>query len=342
MRILLIGGTGFSGPHLVRRLSDMGHEIALFHRGDTEVDLPNRVKVILGDRRRLMDFADQLKRFAPQVVLDMIPATEQEARSVMSTFKGIAQRIVAISSQDVYRAYGKLIGIESGPVEPVPLTEDSPLRRKLYPYRDRVKPGHREYDYEKILVEQVFMGDPELPGTILRFPMVYGPGDSQHRLFQYLKRMDDNRPAIVLEQGMANWRWTKGYVENVAAAAALAVTDQRAADRIYNVGEDEVLSQAEWVRAIGAAAAWNGKVVIVPKERVPDHLVSDINTDQQLVVDAARIRQELGYREPVSRSEALSRTVAWERAHPPEEVDPGMFDYAAEDALLAELERHDS
>jgi hypothetical protein len=56
------------------------------------------------------------------------------------------------------------------------------------------------------------------------------------------------------------------------------------------------------------------------------------------VVDTTRIREELGYTEPVSRDEALRRTVAWERAHPPEEVDPQAFDYAAEDALLAELE----
>ncbi len=341
MRILLIGGTRFSGPYVVRRLIDRGHQTALFHRSETEAPLPKGVKHILGDRRNLTDFADQLKRFAPQVVLDMIPATEQDARSVMSTFKGIAQRVVAISSQDVYRAYGKLIGLEPGPVESVPLTEDSPLRRKLYLYRDRARPGDREYDYEKILVEQIFMGDSQLPGTILRFPMVYGPGDSQHRFFQYLKRMDDNRPAILLEQGMANWRWTKGYVENVAAAIVLAVVEERATGRIYNVGEQDALSEAEWVRAIGAAAGWKGKVVILSSQHVPDHLVSDINTNQHLVADTTRIRQELGYREPVSRDEALRRTVAWERAHPPEEVDPKMFDYAAEDAVLAQLEQHD-
>jgi nucleoside-diphosphate-sugar epimerase len=338
MRILIIGGTRFSGPHVVRRLVDMGHQIALFHRGKTEADLPKGVKRILGDRRNLSDFSDEFGRFAPEVVLDVIPATEQDARIVMSTFKDMAQRVIAVSSQDVYRAYGRLIGIEPGVPEPVPLTEDSPLRQKLYPYRDRAKPGSREYDYEKILVEQVFMGDPELPGTILRFPMVYGPGDSQHRLFPYLKRMDDNRPVILLEKGMAGWRWTKGYVENIAAAIVLAVTDQSAAGRIYNLGEEESLSEAEWVRAIGVAAGWNGKVVTPPKERLPAHLLSDVNTDQHLVVDTTRIRRELGYREPVSRDEALRRTVAWERAHLPDKIDPKMFDYAAEDALLAELE----
>lgn len=339
MRILVIGGTGFTGPHVVRRLSAMGHEVVLFHRGRTEADLPVGVKRIRGDRERLADSADQLRGCAPQVVLDMIAATEQDAQSVMSAFKGIAQRVVALSSQDVYRAYGMLIGIESGPAEPVPLSEDAPLRRKLYPYRDQAAgPDDRSYHYEKILAERAFMSDPELPGTVLRLPMVYGPRDRQHRLFEFLKRMDDGRPAILLGKGLAGWRWTRGYVENVAAALALAVTDERAIGRIFNVGEADALSTAEWVREIGRAAGWNGEVVAVPEGRLPPHLTTDVNTVQHLVADTGRIRRELGYDEPVSRDETLVRTIAWERAHPPDEVDLRQFDYAAEDAVLAELE----
>jgi nucleoside-diphosphate-sugar epimerase len=340
MRILVIGGTGFSGPHVVRRLVSMGHEIALFHRGKTEATLPDGVQHLLGDRDHLQESKDKFMRFAPHVVLDMIPITEQHAQGVMGLFAGVARRVVAISSQDVYRAYGRLIGIELGPPEPVPLTEESPVRQKLYPYRERVDSDHRLFQYEKILAERAFMGNPALPGTIVRYPMVYGAGDWQHRLFPVLKRMDDDRPAIVLEQGVADWRWTRGYVENVAAAVVLAVTDERATGRIYNAGEAEALSEAQWARAIGVAAGWNGKVVIVPKDRVPAHLVRDIDTAQHLVVDTTRIREELGYTEPVSRDEALRRTVAWERAHPPQAVDPQAFNYAAEDALLAEWEGH--
>lgn len=341
MQILIIGGTRFIGPHVVRHLSAMGHEVTLFHRGQTEADLPAGVKHMLGARQRLADFASEFERLGPQVVLDMIPSIEQHARTVVSTFRGIARRVVAISSQDVYRAYGKLIRIESGPVEPLPLREDAPLRQKLYPYRgetprDQQDPRRWADDYDKILVERVLMGDADLVGTVLRLPMVYGPRDPQHRLFNYLKRMDDKRPVILLEQGLAAWRWTKGYVENVAAAIALAVTDERAAGQIYNVGETETLSEAEWVKEIGRAAGWSGQVVALSKERLPTHLLTDSNTDQHLVVDTTRIREELGYDESVSRDEALRRTVAWERVHPPDAVDPGQFDYAAEDAVIEE------
>ena len=145
----------------------------------------------------------------------------------------------------------------------MPLTEDASLRERLYPYRAE-EPRAADYplswadEYEKILVERAVMGDPGLPGTVLRFPAVYGPRDGQRRLFPYLERMDDGRPAILLGEGMARWRWSRGYVENVAAAVALAATDERAAGRTYNVGETETPTEAEWVRAIGGAAGWDG------------------------------------------------------------------------------------
>ncbi len=57
--------------------------------------------------------------------------------------------------------------------------------------------------------------------------------------------MDDGRSAILLEKGMTSWRWTHGYVEDVAAAVALAVMDERAAGRTYNLGEADPLPWTE-------------------------------------------------------------------------------------------------
>jgi nucleoside-diphosphate-sugar epimerase len=189
------------------------------------------------------------------------------------------------------------------------------------------------YHYEKILVEQTYMGNPDLPGTILRLPMVYGPGDYQHRLFNYLKRMDDQRPAILLAAGWAQNRFARGYVENVAAAIALAVVDDRAAGRIYNVAEAEALPEAEWVRRIGQAAGWNGRIVVDPGS--PESI--DPAQAPHLALDTTRIRTELVYVEPIPQDEGLRRTIDWERAHPPAVFDPQAFDYAAEDEALARL-----
>jgi nucleoside-diphosphate-sugar epimerase len=330
LKVLIIGGTNFVGPHVVRRLAEVGHEVLVFHRGREETDLLPGVKHILGDRSNLGDFAEEFRRLAPEVVLDMIPMNEGDARTLIRVFKGISRRIVAISSQDVYRAYDRVTRRDPGPPDRVPLTEDAPLREKLYPYeREGLE------DYEKILVERVVMGARDLPGTVLRLPAVYGPGDYRHRLFEYLKRMDDGRPAILLGEGMASWRWTHGYVENVALAVALAVGDERAAGRVYNVGEPDPPSWADWVREIGRAAGWTGEVAVVPENLLPEHLDWGLDTEQHWVADTGRLRRELGYRETVPRDEALRRTVEWEREHLPEKLEPASFDYAAEDAALA-------
>jgi nucleoside-diphosphate-sugar epimerase len=333
MRVLIIGGTKFIGPPMVRRLARSGHKVAVFHRGQSPADLPHGAAEFLGDRDHLPAHAGELRGFAPDVVVDMIAFTEAQGRALVETFTGVARRTVVLSSGDVYRAFGLVRGTESGRPEPMPLAEDAPLRSELYLYRSIAKgPGDFGYHYEKILVERAVTADPALPATILRLPMVYGPGDYLHRLYPYLKRMDDGRRAIPLDEGLARWRCPRGYVDDMAEATALAVLDDRAAGRVYNVSEPGAFTEAEWVRRIGEAVGWDGQVVEVPKGRLPVGL----NADQDAYYDTSRIRAELGYREGLPRDEAFRRTVAWERAHPP--AEPGL-DYAAEDALLEELGR---
>jgi len=341
VRVLVIGGTGFIGPHVVRLLSEQGHDLTVFNRGRSAADLPTSIRRISGERAALPAFRAELAHLAPDVVLDMYAMTATDARAVVETLASIARRAVAISSQDVHRAYGRLRGTESGPPDPVPLDEDSPLRERLYPYRGETPradddPERWADDYDKIPVERVYLSRLDLPGTVLRLPAVYGPGDNQHRLYDHLKRMDDGRPAILVDERAAGWRWTRGYVEDVAAAIALATTDERAAGRVYNVGEPEAYSARDWVRRIADAAGWDGRIIAIPPDRLPASLRFDLNTTQHLVSDSSRIRRELSYAERVSPGEALARTIAWERAHPPAEPRP--FDYAAEDAALAALD----
>jgi nucleoside-diphosphate-sugar epimerase len=341
MRTLVIGGTGFVGPHIVRRLVELGHEVLVFHRGETEADLPREVAHLHGERERLEQHRAELARFDPGVVVDTRPMTDVEARNLMNSMAGIARRVVALSSGDVYRAYGLIHGTETGPPEPIPIAEGAPLRQRLYPYRGATPrapddPMRWIDDYDKILVERAVMGEPTLPGTVLRLPMIYGPGDRSHRLFSYLKRMDDGRPAILLEETHSRWLWARGYVEDIARAVASAAHDDRAAGLVYNVSEPDPLTEAAWVRAIAQEVGWRGNVVTVPAKRLPQGLRAMGNFEQHLTYDTARVRAELGYSETVPRPEAIRRTVAWERSHPPDRFE---VDYAAEDAVLAGLAR---
>ena len=339
MKILVIGGTGFIGAHVVRRLASEGHEIVVFHRGKTLADFPSRVRQIYGDRRRLLDFADEFKQIAPNVALDINPYSEEDAVLLMNTFRGKTARVVALSSQDVYRSYGILWKKERTTPNTTPITEDGLLRTVLYPYRDMAKDERDfKYSYDKIPVERIVMNNADLPGTVLRLPAVYGVGDHKHRWFEYLKRMDDKRSVIFLKEELARWRWTRGYVENIADAIALATTDERAAGRIYNLGDPDTLTEAEWVRALGDAAGWSGEIRIVPKSELPVHLNTPFDYEHNLEVDTSRIRRELGYEEKISRHEALRRTVEWERANPQTAIDLNQFDYRAEDAALQKLQ----
>jgi nucleoside-diphosphate-sugar epimerase len=247
----------------------------------------------------------------------------------------LARRSVVISSADVYRAYGRFLGLGDGPIEPTPLAEESPLREVLFPYRSQAKgPDDFLYSYDKIPVERVVLGEPDLPSTVLRLPMVHGPRDPYNRLSRYLKRMDDGRPSTVLDVRMARWKCPRGYVEGVAAAIALAVVDEKATGRVYNVAEPFTFAEADWVRMIGEVVGWKGKDVTVPSGRIP----LTYRLEQSLDTDSGRIRRELEFAEAVSHQMALERTIAWERANPSGASQRiGLLGYDAEDALLAEI-----
>ncbi len=337
MKILIIGGTNFIGPWVVRQLVTMGHDVTLFHRGKSKAELPDNVNHIYGDRSQLHDYKSEFETLSPDVVVDMICYTESDARMLIDVSKGIARRVVAISSMDVYRAYGIILGKESG-TQNVPLTEDSALRSSLYLLKDAPKrPLNAPADYEKIVIEKVVMSS-DLPGTIVRLPMVYGKNDPLNRLSPYLKRMGDRRDAIVLLDSIAKWQASYGYVENIGYAIALAVTNEKAAGRIYNVAESETLSEGERVTKIGKLAGWKGKVVSLSQEKFPPDWNLPLNSEQDWFLDSTRIREELGYREIVPIEEALKRTIEWERNNLSIEmqqlVAPFLLDYAMEDAVL--------
>jgi nucleoside-diphosphate-sugar epimerase len=336
MRILLIGGNGFIGRFVVTALQQQGHSVALFHRGTSVA--PAGVEQILGDRDRFNASAAEMKRFAPEVVIDLVISSGPQAEEFMTLFRGAARRVVMLSSMDVYRAIGVAQGTEIGPLQEVPLTEDSELRRSLHPYTaEQLKMMRNLFswvtdDYDKIPAERAVMNDPELPGTVLRLPMVYGPGDPLHRFGPVVKRIVDERRQIIFPETLAGWRSARGYVENVAMAIALAAIDDRASGRVYNICEEPCFSELEWARKIAHEMRWRGEFVVLPVDHTPPHLLRPGNTGQHWTASSARIRHELGYEEPVEMGEAIRRTIRWEMENP---IVPGQFDYAAEDAAVA-------
>ena len=338
MRILVIGGNGFIGTPLVRELRTGSHDVAVFHRRAHAGISAEGVTQIEGNRNRLPEYRDEVERFKPDVIVDLVLSSEAQTRQLMDTVSGLTRRVVVASSMDVYRAWGMLHGIEPGALEPIPITENSPVRstRQLYPPEALKKMqgvfSWIDEGYDKIAVEDVVMSDSEIQGTVVRLPMIYGPGDRLHRLHPVLKRIADGRTRMLLSEDYAAWRGPRGYVDNVAHALALAATSEKAARRVYNVCEEPNLSELDWQKKIVQQTKWRGRFVTLPPERTPRHLLVPANMMQQVVVSSALIRNELGYAEIVEPDEAIRRTIVWEQQNPPDNIDAKQFDYAAEDA----------
>lgn len=353
MRVLILGGTRFIGPRVVAPLVAAGHDVAVFHRGETPGELPASVAHLHGDRDALAAHRGAFEAFAPDVVIHMILATAQDAWTARQVFEGLTQRFVLVSSIDVYRAFGLLRRTEPsrGPadVEHTPLGVDAALRTRLYPYREGDLPGggdreqmepaqrRRLEDYDKIPVEQILLASTSMRTTVLRLPMVVGPGDPQRRLHGYLKRMDHGREAILLGARQATWRTTRGYVDDIGLAIALAATTAlESAPRVMNLGDPAALSEQDWVRAIARVVGWEGRIAVVPDEALPRHLNPDpLDYRHDIVVEVQDAAQALALPPPTPIERMIAEAVTWERLHPPQLPDATTLDdYLAEDAAL--------
>jgi nucleoside-diphosphate-sugar epimerase len=329
MKTLVIGGTGPTGPFIVEGLLERGHEVAILHSGNHEVEeIPPEVEHIHTDP------------FDPKALADAVDgrhfdhciATYGRLRVVAEVMQGRCDRFLSVGGGPCYRGYMNPEVLEPAGL-PVPTAEDAPLIVN----RDDDEKGYRIARTE----EAVFALQPE--ATHFRYPYVYGPRQPMPREWSIVRRILDRRPFIVLPDGgltLCHY----GYAGNLAHAVLLAVDRPEAcAGRIYNCGDSEVLTLRQVVEVVAAALGAELEIVSMPWSlaRPARPLVGQIVPTHR-VYDLSSLKQDLGYRDAVPVHEALARTARWLAEHPcepggPEETvlqDP--FDYAAEDVLVDE------
>lgn len=300
----MLGGTGFIGRHVAAGFCRTGHEVAVVHRGRTPV--PPGCHSLLADRWKPASLEAAIAGYIPDVIVDMLGYTARDATTLAGALPAHLSRLVLVSSGDVYAMYGAFLGHEASPATDGPVGEQGALRSRLYPYRDQADSDDDfRHDYDKILVEQKLRELAPVPVTIVRLPMVYGPGDPQRRVQAEVARLRPQAGDLTLNAVEAAWRCTRGFVEDVAAAIVLAGLAPGATGQTYNVGEPDALTQREWLELIGRAAGWPGRVRTDPA--VPPSLPADWSVS--LVTSTVRIREQLGYSEAVGRQEGVRRTV---------------------------------
>ena len=318
MTIAILGGTGFIGTAVTRRILARGLTPLALARGQHAMALPQDAPFEAVDRldgRRLVEIFQQHQ---VDTVIDIFGLGLLNTGAVLEAMGAIGGRYVLLSSVDVYSNYGGLLRRESPPVQAAPAKEDDPLRVFRFPYRGN---PHRPQgveaalfeDYDKIILEEASRADGRFETTVIRAPMIFGPGDKQHR-FAWAINAVKQGGVIEFDQRAAKWPNSYGYIDDVAEAMVLAATSPKAAGRIYNVGQNFVRNPIEWLLSFAVVLNRPVEVLEVSPEKrglqAERADASDLN--YPLTLDTSRIRQELGFKEIVPEREALLRTIASE------------------------------
>lgn len=114
LRLLILGGTGFTGPFQVKYALSRGHKVTVFNRGRTHPgELPKEAEQLIGDRNGQLD---ALKGRTWDVVIDNPATLPVWVRDAAQILKGNAERYVYISSTAVYADTSKQNVNETAPL----------------------------------------------------------------------------------------------------------------------------------------------------------------------------------------------------------------------------------
>jgi 2'-hydroxyisoflavone reductase len=161
--LLVLGGTGFIGPHLVRHAVERGHRVTIFTRGRRTADLPESVTRLQGDRNGQLQ-ALEGKRW--DAVVDDSATNPDWVRQSADLLKNSAGRYLYTSSTGVYYPYLKRGADESTPVR---LEVSDP------------KDGSETYAVAKAKSENEVRRAFGARALVVRPTYIVGPGDTTDR-----------------------------------------------------------------------------------------------------------------------------------------------------------------
>ncbi|MEE8133677.1 MAG: NAD-dependent epimerase/dehydratase family protein [Gemmatimonadales bacterium] len=203
-RLLILGGTGFIGPHMVDYALRRGHEVTIFNRGRTNTDLFPGVEKLVGDRN---DNLDALKGRTWDVVLDNHATIPRWVRQSAQLLKDSVQQYVHVSTISTYD--GQAAGatwpddLEPGSAEEdrLRVDEDSKLAELPDDYDGSERVTGQTYGPFKVMAEAEARA--AFPGraTIVRPGLIVGPGDPTDRFTYWPVRVDRGGEVLVPSDG---------------------------------------------------------------------------------------------------------------------------------------------
>jgi 2'-hydroxyisoflavone reductase len=171
LSILVLGGTGFIGPHLVNHAVARGHKVTIFTRGRRDAEIPESVVRLVGDRNGQLGALEGKKWDA---VIDDSATNPDWVKQSTELLRGNVGRYLFTSSTGVYYPYLKR-----------PVDETMPVLTELADPKDASMDfGTKKASCEK-QVTTVF-GD---RGIVVRPTYIVGPGDTTNRFPYWPQRL---------------------------------------------------------------------------------------------------------------------------------------------------------
>lgn len=314
-RVLVTGGAGFIGSHLVRSLLERGADVAIYDNlstgsrrnlegieGDVELiegdilDYPSLERAARG-RDVISHQAAQLEitHALANPVDDMRTNIEGTLNVLMAARKVGAGKVMNASSACVYGQARSLVQPESDPTEPNWEYGISKLAAEKY--------GRLAYEHDGLDV------------TSLRYAIIYGPREWYGRvLTMFVKRALQGEPLVVFGAGDQVRDFT--YVGDLVEIHNRCIEEPAAAGEVFNVSTGVGTSVAELAEAVRRIV---GSEVPIVREDVPEGEVSEQvpgrlrvpHELQRMVLDNTHARDVLGFAPATTLDGGVPRQVEW-------------------------------
>jgi 2'-hydroxyisoflavone reductase len=306
MKVLILGGTGISGPHLVRELRAAGHQLTLLNRGKRNPGMFKDIETLIGDRAGPLDV---LKGRDWDVVVDNSGYFPKHVKLSAELLKGHTQHYIYVSSISAY-----------ADLTPPGIDEDYQLAELKDPDATEITNdnyGGLKAACEKI-VEQTF-GDHQ---AVIRPSYIVGPGDSSDRFTYWPVRVA--RGGEVLAPGTASD--TVQFIDVRDMADFMRACVERKIKGRYNlcnppgaVTMGELLETSKRVSRSNASFTWASQAFIEQQKLVENGEIPiwappvGKEAGATLVSSARAVAQGLRFRD---LDTTIKDTLAWHEQRP--------------------------